>query len=186
MVSFVLKSGKSVIVHGDFNINNDDSGNLILSPIYAQPSTNKLDEIHSVLNKRLTEPTLEALYEEPQIAIKEEKSPAISYSDIKAEEEAKAKFSHLINTWAINFDQEGVQPDRMELFQNAMMYDSKKIIKLIKKNQGLTQCIYAFLDTKADEDEKKRLSRSLAENIVQLSAFVCPPIGELLEYPPPF
>ena len=60
MVSFVLKSGKSVVIHGDFNINNDDSGNLILSPIYAQPSTNKLDEIHNVLNKRLTEPTLEA------------------------------------------------------------------------------------------------------------------------------
>jgi hypothetical protein len=187
VISFNLKDGKSLIIHGDFSFSSDKKGNLILSPILSDNISN-LDEIHKVVSKRLSEPTLESLYKEDEEKIAIDNSPAksITLAEIQAEEEARKIFEDLINTWAVNFNQEGEQPDRLQLFQDTMMYNSSKIIKLIKRRNGLTRSIFQVLEKPYSEKERKKLSREIAENIVQLSAFVCPPIGELLEYPPPF
>lgn len=187
MISFNLKDGNNLIVHGDFNFSHDEKGNIILSPILSE-RINSLEEIHRVVSKRLSEPTLESLYthDEEKIAIDDSPAKSISLAEIQSDEEARKIFKDLINTWAINFNQEGDQPDRLQLFQDTMMYNSSKIIKLIKRRNGLTRSIFQVLENPYPEKERKKLSREIAENIVQLSAFVCPPIGDLIEYPPPF
>lgn len=182
MFQFELKNGKKVSLIGNFKVELNDYGDLILTSDNLKRKS--LDSIYKDLDNNLDD-----FYTE-KIAISEEKPQSVSFEDIKRKKDhtqlIRAKFKEFINVWDTNFAIEDTeQPDRVALLKETMPFDGKKIMDFIDFHGGITQAIIQIIDQSRFENntEFRKYCRLIAENITQVSSIVCPPLSTKLEYP---
>jgi hypothetical protein len=130
-------------------------------------------------------------------------------------ERAGKLFQKIIQTWTINFDQEGTeQPDRVKALMDAHVDPaSGQILAHIVKAGGLTQATHKVLwelwqadllspdgapsfpgdgsesyrDWLVQEESRiNKMARQIAENVTQVGSIAFPPLSDLLEYHNPY
>jgi len=183
MFQFELKNGKRIKISGNFKVDIDDYGDLIL----IQDSL-KRESVNNFL-KKIDDKLNEDFYS-TKIAISNEKTKSISYEELQKKKEYEnqifIKFQDFIDTWATNFGIENTeQPDRVELLRDIMPFDGKKIMDFIDFHGGLTNGVLQVVDQNNFENhtEFRKYCRLIAENITQVSSIICPPLATKLEYP---
>ncbi len=183
MFEFELKSGKKVIVEGNFKLDITEYGDVMLTSHSLEKP--KLKDFYTQLDHKLKDD----FYEE-KIAISKEKSASVSYEDIKRKKDysnlIQMKFQNFIDIWDKNFGIEDTeQPDRCELLRETMPFDGKKIIDFIDLHGGLTHGVMQVVDQNRFDNhtEFRKYCRLISENITQVSSIICPPLAAKLEYP---
>jgi len=92
----------------------------------------------------------------------------------------------LLHQWVINFDEEGEQPDRLQLLGDITQV-RKLIVPLLgycKEVGGLTRAVHrCLLEVEGNADPER--SRIIASNICQVASCVCPPLADQFKYPNP-
>ena len=112
----------------------------------------------------------------------EEKKP-LQVDETKIQE-GKELFTKFVKMWLVNFNGEGVQPDRAEATSRlGITYDGPKVRAYVASAGGLTQAVREVIGS--DHSEDFTMIRRLAENITQVCSILFPQLTPYLEYPDP-
>ena len=157
----------SIFVEGDYELTYDSS----VIKISSTQSINK-DNFSEIKHDPLN-------YSE----IKEPLNPIFDMHKIRIGGQA---LYALIETWCLNFNTEGEQPDRMKALIDSMLNHGDEIIILLKSSEGLTNALLDLFPCMPDANEIQLIDhakfyRKIACNLAQVASVSMPELSDYLE-----
>lgn len=157
----------SIFVEGDYDFIYDDGVVKLLSKKYPSHNSNvAIPEVQDSSTQK--EITQDPIYDMEKIRM----GGQVLYG--------------LVETWKINFDSEGEQPNRMQSLIDAMLNHGDEIILLLKFSEGLTNAIIDLFPPMPDANEIQlvdhaKFYRKIACNLAQISSVSMSELSDYLE-----
>ena len=121
----------------------------------------------------------------PEIKHLTEEQPK-PYIDLEALQRGMELFTGFAETWVINFDKDGEQPDRSRMTQDLAIHDPHEVLAFVYHCGGLIHACITVLRTPQQNEKNLEFIDfcvRVGENMAQVSSILFPPLSDYMEYP---
>ena len=121
----------------------------------------------------------------PEIKHLTEEQPK-PYIDLEALQRGMEAFTGFAESWVINFDMLGEQPDRTRMTQELAITDPHEVLAFVYHCGGLIHACITVLRTPQQNEKNLEFIDfcvRVGENMAQVSSILFPPLSDYMEYP---